>query len=261
MKKNNLLNIVWKVIKTILKWLTSPIWFPWKVLFIRKEEKKFKNVSAGTKIFRLLRSPITKTLKFLVFILILLVELSIVYKVMNFITAPLVRANVQEFYLDEDVDAYNDMFDVIDEQEMVVKNNFYSILDSDVVKTSLTNIDDDAELYLIQSFNEDDIFQEAILYNVENLNEVIPNIIESYDDNLDNAPLFLIPVVADTNMILDSIDGVFNILIEEEGTDIFNEIDINSAEVLVNAMKYYHQNDYDFSVSLLVNDDNTVTPN
>lgn len=65
-------NKVWQKIKPIFLFVTFPIWYPWKLLFIKKEGNKFKDVDSQTKIFRIIRAPITKSLKLVCYIFIIL---------------------------------------------------------------------------------------------------------------------------------------------------------------------------------------------
>ena len=69
------------VIKIIFLVITSPIWLPWRLLFVRRKGRKFNEVNTVTKVFRILRSPITKPLKFALFIFILVVEISLINKI------------------------------------------------------------------------------------------------------------------------------------------------------------------------------------
>lgn len=189
-----------KICLNVLKWITSPIWFPWKVLFVRKPEKKFKVVDRKTQIFRLVRSPITKPLKFIVFLLVMVLEVSIVYKAKNFLGAPLIRSNVHNYYMnellneidetkrDEFASKYETMFEKVDEMSVQAKNNFYAIMDSDAFKVVLSSAKPEVTEYVLDKFNEDEKTRDIIEYNVKNMNTIIPKYIKEFLSDTECAP-------------------------------------------------------------------------
>lgn len=189
-----------KICLNVLKWVTSPIWFPWKVLFVRKPEKKFKVVDRKTQIFRLVRSPITKPLKFIVFLLVMVLEVSSVYKAKNFLGAPFIRSNVHNYYMNELLDdmdeskrnefasKYDDMFQKVDEMSVQAKNNFYAIMDSDVFKAVLSSAKPEVTEYVLDKFNEDEKTRDIIEYNVKNMNTIIPKYINEFLSDTECVP-------------------------------------------------------------------------
>ena len=187
-------NKVLKVIKMILLIITAPIWFPWKVLFVRKESKKFKNVSTPKKVFRILRSPITKPLKFMIFLTIIGIELVLVYKVRySPVTYTFTRASVHNYYLKGDTsknklmgipsvkavdvnDYYDELkiaFNYIDKWDLDSKNKMYVVLDADITKIGFKYMDRKSVEHVLNRFNTDEQFREDIKYIAKNVNKII----------------------------------------------------------------------------------------
>ncbi len=246
--EENIKNNIWLIIKNILKWITSPIWFPWKILFVRKETKKFESVNTPTKIFRILRSPITIPLKFILYLVIIILEISLIYQIKNFAIAPFVRNDVKDYYITNNNLEYETMFNIVDDQNIVTKNNFYTVMDSTLIKRVISEIPEDALSNLITTFNNDLKFQEAILHNIENINTVIPNIIKSnveYNENLE--ALLYLPALADTSLILDTANTVFELATTNIDEPIFSYIDVKMTNKAITLLKVYHSNNYDFT--------------
>lgn len=208
-------NRVLKVIKMIFLIITSPVWFPWKVLFVRKESKKFRNVSTPKKIFRIVRSPITKPLKFMIFLMIIGIELVLVYKVRySPVTYTLTRASVHNYYLKgetssnklmgipsvkaADVGDYHDelktAFDYIDEWDLDSKNKMYVVLDADITKIGFKYMDHKSIEHVLNKFNNDQQFREDVKYIAKNVNKIISRAVKEFPD--------AVPYYEDFNIIL-----------------------------------------------------------
>lgn len=213
---NNFGEKVWNVIKKILLIITSPIWFPWKVLFVRKEGRKFNQVDANTKMFRILRSPITKTLKFIVFLGIIFLEILIVHKVRySSITYPFTKNAVMNYYLDEKMleadgldgsykEEFETAFGYIDEWGLDEKNKMNVILNSDFFKDSLKYTDNEAISYILNKFNTDSVFRENVRIFVKNINGTITRFINEIPEK-DFAELkdFLGPIINVSSWAID----------------------------------------------------------
>lgn len=207
-------NKVLKVIKIILLAITSPVWFPWKVLFVRKESKKFRNVSTPKKIFRIVRSPITKPLKFMIFLMIIGIELVLVYKVRySPVTYTFTRASVHNYYLKgetnnklmgipsvnaADVRDYHDelkmSFDYIDEWDLDSKNKMYVVLDADITKIGFKYMDHKSIEHVLNKFNTDQQFREDVKYIAKNVNKIISRAVKEFPE--------AVPYYEDFNIIL-----------------------------------------------------------
>lgn len=182
------------VIKIIFLVITSPIWLPWRLLFVRRKGRKFNEVNTVTKVFRILRSPITKPLKFALFIFILVVEISLINKVRySPITYTITRSSVHNYYLKEpnnnkllsltnDVyaselnkhhDEFKQAFDYIDEWSLSEKNKMYVILDSKAVKYVFKYAADEDITYLLTRFNTEENLRNDIKNLVSNINKLI----------------------------------------------------------------------------------------
>lgn len=211
-------------IKIFFLIITAPIWFPWKLLFVRKEGNKFKDVDSSTKVFRLVRSPITKPLKFVVFLLVIALEVLIVYKVRySALTLPFTRRSVQTYYLgnntriegitEEENDIiqseYQKVFDYIDKWNLTEKNRMYVLLDSEAVKLSFKYIDAETITYILNKFNNDEVFRNDVNYFVANINQTLSRIIkEAPKDQLDRLQNFLGPITGITSLVMDYAEAV-----------------------------------------------------
>lgn len=230
----NIVQKIWNVIKIIFLVITSPIWFPWKVLFVKKEGNKFHEVDEKTRTFRIIRAPLTKTLKFIVFIFIILLEVLIVHKVRySVITYPLTKNAVIDYYLnenrvdiegiDEDYrDDFKTAFDYIDSWSLDEKNKMNVILDSDCTKLAIKYTNNETLSYILTKFNTDAAFREEVRNFVKDINQTISRLIkeipESDFDKLNN---FLNPIITvgswaiDYAGALDIGDAVFKWAIDE----------------------------------------------
>lgn len=208
---------IWNVIKIVLLVITSPVWFPWKVLFVRKEGNKYKDVDDRTKMLRLLRSPITKTLKFALFLFIILLEVLIVHKIRySPITYPLTKNSVRNYYLNENrieiegVDGTNYktdfeiMLDYVDTWDLDEKNKMHVILDSDLVKLSIKHTDNDTVYYILNKFNTDATFREDVRKFVKNINSMVTRFINEIPENdMTRLNNFLGPIISVSSWAID----------------------------------------------------------
>lgn len=204
---------------TIIKWIfiiiTSPVWFPWKVLFVRKEHKKFKNVSTPIKVFRIVRSPITKPLKLMIFLMIIGIEVIVVYKVRySPVTYTFTRSSVYNYYLKGEnkklmgidnvnaasVEYYHDelkeAFSYIDSWDLDSKNKMYVVLDADITKIGFKYMDRRSIEHVLNKFNSDPEFREDVRYIAKNVNKIISRAIKEFPETVpyDDFDFILIPV-------------------------------------------------------------------
>lgn len=187
-------NKILAVLKKVLLIITSPIWFPWKLLFVRKPGQKFSEVSDKEKTFRLLRSPITKPLKLLVYLFIILVEVLVVYKVrFSPLTFPLTRNSVRDHYLTPNelieehpitADELTTAFEYIDTWDLDTKNKMYVIFDASIVKWAFRYASYDTTTYILHKFNTDEVFRNDIHYIVENINSIFSRAIRELPSEL-----------------------------------------------------------------------------
>lgn len=183
-----------EIIKLILLIVTFPVWFPWKILFVRRKGRKYREVSTPVKVFRILRAPITKPLKFAIFIFILFIEISCLYKIRySPITYTITRASVHNYYLKEESETkllslvddvyasdlskhreeFKTAFSYIDEWGLSEKNKMYVILDSKAVKYVYKYAADEDVTYLLTRFNTDENLRNDIKNLVTNINKLI----------------------------------------------------------------------------------------
>lgn len=217
----------WSVIKMILLIITSPIWFPWKILFVRRKGNKFKDVNLFKKIFRIVRFPITKTIKFAIFAFIMVLELSLVYKLRySPITYTITRNAVHKYYLREEsnskellgfvdnvyagdiavhYDEFKSAFDHIDTWTLGDKNKMYVILNSDVAKMFFEYAPDEFTTFLLEEFNDNETFRTNIKYIVSNVNKTLSRLIRDLTALLpsDEAQIIMQPIAGATSVSMD----------------------------------------------------------
>ncbi len=228
-EKRKLSDIVYKIFLVI----TSPIWFPWKVLFVRKPGDKFKDVSTEEKIFRLVRSPITKPLKLLVFLFILFVEVMIFYKVrFSVATYPITRNSVHNYYLTpnaiveenpEQKDNLSVAFDYIDEWDLDSKNKMYVIFDAEIVKWAFRYGSYDTTDYILSRFDTDAAFRDDIHYIVANIDSIFSRALKELPNELshDEFDFILDPLanlgstITDYRAVLDALAPVGNTAVQK----------------------------------------------
>lgn len=215
------------IIKIILLIITAPVWLPWKVLFVRKESKKFKNISTPKKVFRVLRAPITKPLKFMLFLMIIGIELVIVYKVRySPVTYTFTRASVHNYYLKGEtsknklmgidsvnaaqVSDYHDelkmAFDYIDKWDLDSKNKMYVVLDADITKIGFKYMDHKSVEHVLNRFNNDEQFREDIKYIAKNVNKIIARAVKEFPEAVPYAEDFNIILVPATKAVSAGVD-------------------------------------------------------
>ncbi len=241
-------------LKKLFLIITSPIWFPWKVLFIKKPGNKFADITGTKKLFRALRAPITKTLKFIVYVCIITLEILVVYKIRySILTYPITKKSVQNYYLnsedkpEEYKESLKRAFDHIDDWDLAAKNKMYVIFDSDIVKDAFLYTSDDTLQYVVEKFNDDETFREDLEYTATNIEQIaaraikeIPDSLEIEEINVALKPIANVGSVAvDYRAALDVL-GAFGdfILIEEDmkagGIDMTDEEIDRSLEMFTN---------------------------
>lgn len=222
-KVQKVLNVIWKIIKII----TSPVWFPWKVLFVRKEERKFKNVDTKTKVFRIVRSPITKPLKFCVYIFIIFIEVLAVYKIKySPVTYVMTRSSVHNYYLKEPSatdrllgienvsaveladyrDDFKKAFDYIDKWNLSEKNKMYVVFDANITKMFFEYASDDMTHYLLNRFNTDESFRDDMRLIAKDINKILSRLLKEFPKEVPyyhDFDIILNPVLAVSSTAVD----------------------------------------------------------
>lgn len=239
-----------KIIKKIFIIITSPIWFFWKLLFVRKPEKKFKNMSAGVKTFRIVRSFVTKPLKFALFLCIIGLEILIVYKVRySFITYPFTKSSVEHYYVDKN-DSFGTAFDYIDTWNLNEKNKMYVILDSDASKLLFEYAKEESINNLLNKFNEEETFRENVKYVTTNMNSILSKLLRdvSNEEINDSDLQFLKPIIqvgsytSDYAATLNVLGSIGNLVVKEYNVPK-NSLELSEEEVdeLFNALVTYNK--------------------
>lgn len=213
---NELKEKILHVLKVIFLVITFPIWGPWKLLFVRKPGQKFKEVDRQTQINRLIRSPLTKTFKFAIFIAIILLEILIVHKIRySAVTYPFTKNAVVDYYLNErriELDGYegdykNDFetaFSFIDTWSLDEKNKMNVILNSDFMKNILKYVDNPTISYIINKFNTNEEFRENVRLFIKNINSNITRFIEEIPENdFNRLNNFLNPIITISSWAID----------------------------------------------------------
>lgn len=231
---------VLKVLKKIFIIITSPVWFFWKVLFIRKPDKKFSVVDNKTRLFRVVTNFLLIPLKFCIFLLIIVLEVVLVYKVRySFITYPMTRGSVHGYYLKkiENSTKFEEAFNTIDDWNLSERNKMYVILDSDISKKFFNHANEKIVNHVLDRFNSDEKFREDIKYNTKNINKTISRFVREYKDVLENPQLESIvgPIAnvssyaVDYTVVLDVLDKISDLLIstDELESDNFDTDDID----------------------------------
>ena len=247
-------NKIWKIIKTILLIITSPIWFPWKVLFVRRPGNKFSEVSTSKKILRIVRSPITKTLKLALYLCIIGLEVLLVYKARySVLTYTFTKKSVQSYYLNSKEDASDDYteslkqaFDYIDDWDLDSKNKMYVVFDSDIMKTTINSLPEDTSKHFLDRFNDDEEFRSDIKDVAKNINDTLsravkelPETIESDELNSVLKPITTVGSAAvDYRVVLDAAGTFATTAMKETDMDITkvdlkpNELDASLAMII-----------------------------
>ncbi len=236
------------VFRIIFLVITAPIWFWWKLLFVRKPEKKFDQMPLKVKTFRIMRSFITKPLKFLLFIVIIGLEILIVYKIRySIVTYPVTKNNVKEYYQEKN-EKFMPMIEKIDTWDLDTKNKMYVIMDSDATKTLFEYMDEDSENELINKFNTDETFQENTKYVASNLNSILSKGMQDVSkEKLENTDYeFLIPLLqtssytSDYALLLNSVGKIENWMLESDNVSKNSlEVSADDVEKLISALVSY----------------------
>lgn len=235
------------ILGLIIRIITFPVWFPWKILFVRRKGRKYHEVNTATKVFRIVRAPITKPLKFAIFIFILFIEISCLYKVRySPITYTITRASVHDYYLKsenntkllslvDDVyamditkhrDEFQTAFNYIDEWGLNEKNKMYVILDSKAVKYVFKYAADEDITYLLTRFNTDENLRKDIKDLVQNINKLIvrgfneaSDMIPSYEPELKVIiePFTTLGKTLDYTVFLNTVGNVIEV-VESQST-------------------------------------------
>lgn len=230
-------NKVWKIIKLILLIITSPIWFPWKILFVRRKGHKYKDMSTGIRVFRIIRSPITIPLKFILYLCIIGLEVLIIYKVRySFITYPITKGSVQTYFLKSDFIADNQKeelqksFNHIDNWDLDSKNKMYVLLDSYVAKSFLENSNNQTLDLFLDKFNNDNHFRENVHDIAKNVDKTVSRAIEDMSSNVDNDELNTV-LGASASIGAKTIDYRQALDILGEGIKIIGEEELKNIEI------------------------------
>lgn len=270
-KNRSILNKVWKVVKVILLGITSPIWFPWKVLFVRKKGRKYSEVPTNVKIFRILRSPFTKTLKFCVYLLIIGVEIIAIYKVSNsFVSYPIKKRNVQSYYLDyasqnSNKEEFETSFLYIDDWSFKAKENIYTFFDSKIVKKIFENANEDTVNHFLNRFNNDKEFRDNVESLVANSNALVSRTVKEYKDKIDagsfqstaNMIVNTTSYVVDFNMLFDVMDTFLDYIPESSLNELYL-IEPNMVDTFFDAcFNYNNGQSLEEAFRVIDNDSNT----
>lgn len=270
MGKSNKILDIFKRIPIII---TSPIWYPWKLLFVRKEERKFKNVDTKTKIFRITRSFITKPLKFCIYLFIIAIELLLVYKVrFSVLTYPLTRHLVYNYYINNTTpkdkllgidnisasdlsnhkDELKQAFNYIDTWNLDEKNKMYVLLDAKITKIVIKYTDGQTLNYILNRFNSDEVFRDDVKNAAKNVNKTLargikefPEVVHIEELNTTLSPILSISAYAvDYREILDMLGTISDYILESSEYEVieeesyYNEADINDwLDMVINYSK------------------------
>ena len=265
----NTLKKIGHVLLKIFIIITSPIWFFWKILFVRKPEKKFKNVSMPKKVFRIVRAPITLPLKFICFMFIISLEIVVIYKVRySYVTYPLTRSAVYNYYtkgvtkidslmgikpvyavdINDHKEEFKKAFSYIDKWDLDSKNKMYVALDAEVTKLSFKFIDDKTTSYILNKFNTDEVFRENMHNIVKNINSLIRRFIREYPEQVPFDDFdFIINSVAsvgslsvDYRQVLDIAGSILKFMIKEYNVEITEmEIPEEDINIMIDAATTY----------------------
>lgn len=263
-------NKVWHIVKLIFFIITAPVWFPWKVLFVRRKNRKFKDMSTPIKVFRVLRSPITLPLKFCIFMLIIGIEIFIGYKIrFSPVTYPLTRASVYSHYLQKSnnkldgamgvsacelnthYEEFKTAFSYIDKWDIDSKNKMYVVLDADITKFVFEYIDDASVSYILNRFNTEPELRDDIKMISKDVNKILNRGIKEFPEMVpyDDFDIFLEPAssiggMVDYRQALDIIWAGVSTMINTNMVEIDNsytatEIDFESYDLCIDSLVYY----------------------
>ncbi len=253
------------IVKKIFIIITSPIWFPWKILFVRKPEKKYSNVSQKIQFFRILRSPITLPLKFFCFLFIIGLEILTVYKVRySVLTYPITRNIVHHYYLKnetitnkligiEEVSAQElnnnqekleQAFKYIDTWNLSEKNKMYAIYNSELMRVFFNSADNKVIEHLLDRFNNQEEYRESIRNLVANTNHLIPRFVKEFTSTEElnevveilNSFVSVTTYTIDFNFVLD----MFGIYAKLDGGHDFSLFSTDVVDAIYEMAKDYN---------------------
>ncbi len=257
---------IMKVISKIFIIITSPLWYPWKLLFFRKEGKKFKDVSVSIKVFRILKSFITIPLKFILFMMVVAVEVLLLYKVrFSVVTYPITRAFVHNYYLKDTtfarsilgidtvfaVDDYGPhkeelkkAFEYIDNWGLDEKNKMYVLLDARITKIGFRLINDDTISDVINRFNTEESFREDIKFAAKNVNSILQRGIKQFPEqvNIQELNTVLSPILTissytiDYREVLDVLGTIANFMLNDSSYEANKENNSFTKEEIYDAL-------------------------
>ncbi len=202
---------IWKVIRTVLLAITSPVWFPWKLLFGRKGGENEANDP-----LKVIGHALLNVAKLAVFMIVIFMELLVIHKIRySPLTYPMTRNSVREYYLmdntlelegfdEAEKDGFEKMLDYIDGWDLDEKNKMTVILDSTLVKDAIKYTDNDTVYYIVDKFNRDGAFRERFRRAIKNIDATVTRFIKEIPEN-DFARLndFLNPIISVSSWALD----------------------------------------------------------
>lgn len=215
-------NKILKVLRIIFLVITAPVWVPWKLLFVRRKNRKFKDMSMPIKVFRVLRSPITLPLKFCIFIIIIGIELFIGYKIrFSPVTYPITRASVHSYYLKKQnkkfdglmnvyaselnnhYDEFKTAFEYIDKWDLDSKNKMYVVLDADITKFVFKYIDDKTVSYYLNRFNNEPKLRDDVQVIARDVNKILNRAVKEFPESVpyEEFKIFTGPASAISGMV------------------------------------------------------------
>lgn len=215
-------NKVLKILRIIFLVITAPVWLPWKLLFVRRKNRKFKDMSTPIKVFRVLRSPITLPLKFCIFMLIIGIELFIGYKIrFSPVTYPITRLSVHNHYLQKPskkldgvmevsacelnnhYDEFKKAFEYIDEWDLDSKNKMYVVLDANITKFAFDYIDDKTVSYYLNRFNNEPQLRDDVRVIARDVNKILNRVVKEFPESVpyEEFEIFTGPASAISGMV------------------------------------------------------------
>lgn len=203
---NKIIDTIGKILKIIFLTITIPFWGPWKLLygFKKGEEKSYSLL------------PLVNTLKFVVFLMLIILELFAFHKVLySPITYPFTRNFVRNYYLNgsileaegidkNKIDSFETMLGYIDEWEIEEKNKMSVILNSDFMKDVLKYTDNTTIYYVLDKFNNDEVFRDDLKAFIKNIDKNLTRFIKEIpDEELERLNTFLNPIIAVGSWAID----------------------------------------------------------
>ncbi len=203
---NEILSTIKKILKIAFLTITIPFWGPWKLLYGFKKKQK---ESYALK-------PLVNTLKFFVFLIIIVLEFFAFHKVLySPLTYPITRNSVRSYYLngsklelegiDKDkVDDFDKMLSYIDTWELDEKNKMNVILNSNLMKDVLKYTDNTTIYYIIDKFNNEESFRNDLKTFIKNIDKNLSRFIKEIPDkDMERLNTFLNPIIAVSSWAID----------------------------------------------------------